>query len=697
MGATQPLFGLKPMRESANIPLVQTIRERCRTCYTCVRECPAKAIRIVDGQADVISQRCIGCGNCVQVCGQHAKQVYDSTGQVKELLAGSHDVAAIVAPSFPGEFVDWNYRLLTGVLRRMGFRYVVEVAAGADLVADRYRRLLQQNDGRSYIATTCPAVVAYVERYFPKLVDSLAPVVSPMVATARIVRQMYGDNVKVVFIGPCIAKKGEAAGRKVLNEIDAVLTFVELRHMAWDLDLSRHTVQESTFDPPLAGLGALFPLGRGLLQAADLPEDLITNQVVATGGRAGFVEGIKEFYLGHCNPRLLEVLACEGCIMGPGTSNKDPLFRRRRRVSDYVRARLERLDHDAWRAQMDAFDRIDLSREFEADDQCIPDPSDEEIREILCQMGKRSLEDELNCGACGYETCREHATAIHKGLAESEMCLPYTIDKLRQTVQSLAVSNDTLAQTRETLVQAEKLATMGQLAAGIAHELNNPLGVILMYAHMMLESCDGTPGVREDLDMVAAQADRCKRIVAGLLHFARQNKVALEATDLRALVEGCLRLVTVPNGVTVKVQHDESDPFAEVDRDQITQVLTNLINNALQAMPDGGTLTVRTSGDDNDVCLNISDTGMGIAKENIGKVFDPFFTTKPIGEGTGMGLAVSYGIVKMHRGNIRVESNADPAAGPTGTSFTVSLPRRRQVAVGEEAATPVEGAIGAAV
>lgn len=683
------------MKESAAIPLVTTIRERCRTCYTCVRECPAKAIRIVDGQADVISQRCIGCGNCVQVCGQHAKRVYDSTETVKHLLNDGGRVAAIIAPSFPGEFVDWNYRLLTGVLRRMGFHYVIEVAAGADLVADRYRRLMERKDGRCYIATTCPAVVAYVERYFPKLVDSLAPIVSPMVATARAVRRMYGEDVKIVFVGPCIAKKGEAASGQVRGDIDAVLTFVELRQMAWELDLSRHTVQESEFDPPLAGPGALFPLHRGMLQAADLPEDLVNGDVVTAGGRAGFVEAIKEFHLGHCSPHLLEVLACEGCIMGPGMSNKDPLFRRRRRVSNYVRARLEQLDHEAWRRQMESFADLDLTRAFEQDDQRIPDPTDDEIKHILHRMGKHSIEDELNCGACGYETCHEHAIAIYKGLAESEMCLPYTIDKLRQAVNSLAVSNEKLARARETLVQAEKLATMGQLAAGIAHELNNPLGVVLMYAHMLLEDCRDNPQMREDLDMLATQADRCKKIVAGLLHFARQNKVALEPTDVRALLDACLRLVPIPKNIAVQVFHEGEDPMAEIDRDQITQVLTNLINNACHAMPDGGVLTLRTRCEPEEVHFITEDTGTGIAKENISKIFDPFFTTKPIGEGTGMGLAVSYGIVKMHRGNIRVASNADPAKGPTGTTFTVSLPRKGRMGVSGNGEALAEEQIGA--
>jgi len=179
----------------------------------------------------------------------------------------------------------------------------------------------------------------------------------------------------------------------------------------------------------------------------------------------------------------------------------------------------------------------------------------------------------------------------------------------------------------------------------------------------------------EDLAVIAEQADRCKRIVAGLLNFARQNQVSLQPCDLCDLIEHSTRIVPIPAGVTLHIACDPSGGEAELDRDQMAQVLTNLIGNACDAMPDGGELTVRASGDAERVRLQVVDTGTGIAPENMGRVFTPFFTTKPMGKGTGLGLAVTYGIVKMHRGDIRAESNADPAKGPTGTTFTVTLPR----------------------
>lgn len=660
------------MNETAKIPLVTTIKERCRVCYACVRECPAKAIRISTGQAEVMSERCIGCGNCVQVCAQRAKQVLDSTGDVARLLKESPSVAAVIAPSFPAEFSDWDHRTLTGIVRALGFSLVVEVGFGADLVAREYRKLMENEKDKHYIATTCPAIVSYVERYFPELTPSLAPIVSPMVAVARALKQIHGPGLKIVFIGPCIAKKGEAYGA-FPDDIDAVLTFVELRHMAHERDLSRHCVVPSDFDPPYAGAGSLFPISHGLLQAAEIWENLAACDVLVAGGRAGFVEAIKDFSSGSYNPRLLEVLACEGCIMGPGISNKEPLFRRRTRVSHYVRGRLNHMDYEQWRGYMDKFVDLNLKRTFTPEDRRLSEPSPASLARILERMGKYVPEDELNCGACGYETCREHAVAIYRGFAENEMCLPYTIEKLRETVKSLAVSKEKLAKTQETLVQAEKLASMGQLAAGIAHELNNPLGVVLMYAHILEEQEGGKP-VSEDLKMIAEQADRCKKIVSGLLHFARQNKVSRQPADLRNLVERSIKACIIPPGIRVNVEHNLEDPIADLDADQMAQVLTNLINNACCAMPQGGAVTIQTVGNSSRVELRVRDTGTGIPQEHLDKIFEPFFTTKGIGKGTGLGLAITYGIVKMHSGDIRVESNTDPSF-PTGSTFTVSLPR----------------------
>ncbi len=665
---------LQPEKSPA---LVTTIRERCRVCYTCVRKCPAQAIRIADGQAEVLAERCIGCGNCVRVCSQHAKQVQNGVEKVERLLAGDGQVAALLAPSFPAEFSDLTPGQLVGMVRALGFTRVVEVAFGADLVADRYRILMAQDNGKRYIASTCPAVIGYVERYHPELVENLAPFVSPMVATARALRHLLNEPVPAVFIGPCIAKKGEAASRGLAGEVDEALTFGELRAMFKQAGLEPADVAESDFDPPHGSAGALFALSGGLLQTADLREDLLAEEVVTAQGQAHFTEALNEFAAGTLQTRLLEILCCHGCISGAGVENPAPLFTRRSRVSRYARERLARLDLTQWKENMALCAELDLEREFEANDQRSPQPSPELLAGILHRMGKFYPEDELNCGACGYATCVDHAQAIFKGLAETEMCLPNLIDQLHATIVNLDASHRELEATRAALIQSEKLASMGQLAAGIAHEVNNPLGVVLMYAHLLREEQRNNPRLREDLGLIAEQADRCKKIVSGLLHFARQNKVVRQPVNVPELVQRCLRALPERPGLEVRTEVSLDDPYAALDADQITQVLTNLIGNACDAMEAaGGVLTLSVSGDEREVVLRVIDTGPGIPESIRDKIFEPFFTTKQIGKGTGLGLAVTYGIVKMHRGALTVESNADDAAGPTGAIFTVRLPRK---------------------
>ncbi len=658
-------------------PLVSTIKERCRRCYTCVRECPAKAIRIAGGQAEVLIDRCIGCGNCVRMCSQKAKRVLGGTDRVEELLASGARATAVVAPSFPAEFAEIEYEYFVGMLRDLGFQMVHEVGFGADLVAAEYQRLLRETQDRRYIATTCPAIIGYVERYHPELVPLLAPIVSPMVATARALRRLFGADLKVVFIGPCIAKKGEADSEHVADEVDAVLTFAELRELLRRRAIKPESVQPSDFDPPHAGTGALFPISRGMLQAAQLQEDLLSGEVVAADGRLEFPEAIKEFERGDLEVRLLEVLCCNGCVMGPGCTTTAPLFSRRALISRYAKQRMSDTERERWHNHWLLLEGLNLRRGFSPHDQRVALPSPEQLNEILARMGKLEPQDELNCGACGYETCREHAAAIYRGLAENEMCLPYTIEQLKLACRDLAVTNEQLASTQEALMQSEKLASMGQLAAGIAHEVNNPLGTVLMLSHTLLDESPPDSPAREDLALMAAEADRCKKIVAGLLQFARKNKVEARATNLPKLAERTLRTVRIPPGVQVRFEHEDEDLRAEIDRDQIAQVLTNLVNNATDAMPAGGTLTIRTGGHERNVWLQVADTGTGIPPEIRKQIWEPFFTTKGAGKGTGLGLSVTYGIVKMHNGDIQLESNADPAAGPTGTTFTVTLPRQR--------------------
>jgi iron only hydrogenase large subunit-like protein/nitrogen-specific signal transduction histidine kinase len=635
-----------------------------------VRECPVKAIRINNGQAEVINDRCIGCGNCVKVCSQGAKVSLRSVDEVYKLLSSGHKVAACVAPSFPAEFSEIkDYRLLVGMLRKLGFDYVTEVSFGADVVAREYEKRIKSEDYAGDISSDCPAVTYFIRHYHPDIINSLAPIVSPMVAMTRIVREKYGQDVKIVFIGPCFAKKAES------SETDEVITFLELRDMLQQSGIHAENVEPSDFNPPVGGKGAIFPVTRGLFLTTNSKEDIPEEWAVIADGRVNFKEAVKEFEEGFIRNKHLELLCCEGCIMGPGTSPGGKKYARSAAVGEYVRQKLDTLDQENWKNNVEEFSKIPLEQHFSPEDRRFEIPSGDDIQDVLETMGKFTAKDHLNCGACGYDTCVEHAIAIVKGLAESEMCLPYSIEKLHESIKNLNVSNEKLAKAKAALKQSEKLAHMGQLSAGIAHELNNPLGVITMYSNILMDEAPEASSVREDLRLIVEQAERCKKIVSGLLNFARKNQVNLSETDVVQFTQHSLNSIVQPDNIKAVFTPSVENPIARLDIDQMMQVLTNLEKNAIEAMPHGGELRVGVEDNKDEILFIVSDNGTGISKENMNKIFTPFFTTKELGKGTGLGLSLIYGIVKMHKGKIDITSNADPSKGETGTKFRIAIPR----------------------
>ncbi len=651
--------------------LVFTVKDRCRVCYTCVRECPAKAIRIMNGQAEVISERCIGCGNCVRVCSQDAKQFLLTGNEIGQILKRKEPAIAIIAPSFPAEFTELkDPRQMVTMLRNLGFDKVIEVSFGADMVAREYSKILGENTGKRYISSDCPAIVNYISYYHPDLVENLAPIVSPMVATARIIRQMHGDDASIVFIGPCVAKKSESM------EVDEGLTFKELRSMLNEAGLMDLDVEPGEFDEPRSGKGAVFPVSRGLLQTSGKKDDICDGNILVAEGKENFKEALREFESGLIKSQHLEVLCCDGCIMGPGMSNGGSKFERTIRISNYVNDKLEKLDVGSWEENVKKCSCLDYQQSFEKEDKRSQVVDKEEIDKVLENMGKKDISDHLNCGACGYSTCYAHARAIVEGLAESEMCLPYTIEKLHNLVVDLNESNEKLATTRQALKHSEKLANMGQLSAGIAHELNNPLGVITMYSNILKEETSKDSPLYQDLNLIVEQTQRCKNIVGGLLNFARKNQVKHSEVDLVDFIEKSIESIITNGKVKVEFENRAEDPVAMIDTDQMIQVLTNLEKNAVEAMPEGGDLKLLLEEKGDDMKISISDTGTGIKPEHMDKLFTPFFTTKEVGKGTGLGLPLVYGIVKMHKGKINVKSNHDPEKGPTGTTFIIEIPRR---------------------
>jgi two-component system, NtrC family, sensor kinase len=666
--------------------VVSTIKEKCRRCYTCVRKCPAKAIKVEDGQAKVVTERCIACGSCILVCRQEAKAIRDSISPVKELFWKSEEIVACLAPSFPAAFPQAKPGQIISAVKRLGFTEVTEVAFGADLVAKAHARLVKLNNHKMFISSPCPALVLYIKKYFPSLVPSLTPIVSPMVAMGRVIKRAYRPGAKVVFIGPCIAKKAEIDDPEVAGDIDAVLTFRELDRMFQEAGLILEKLPESDPDGPVPRMGRIFPVPGGLLRSASLKEDICRNQILVTEGKEACTQILNELLEGAVETKFLDLLFCEGCINGPAFPNELSVFARKELVANYVQSRARTEREDRHKADLRKYKNISLRRSFTADDRRLTTPSPDIIREILRRTNKIHPEDELNCGACGYNSCQEKASAVYWGLAENEMCLPYLIDQLEENLNRLAQSHKELGETQQQLIQSEKMASVGQLAAGVAHEINNPLGTILLYSHMILEKLEKQDTRKEELETIAKEATRCRDIVRGLLDFARQRKLQVENVDVNKILKEVLSLVTSQPSfqkVEIVADLDPSLPSTGGDPVQLKEVFLNILSNAGEAMPKGGVVNVTSrfpDGAANTIEVMIRDCGQGIPQENLDKIFMPFFTTKKIGQGTGLGLAIAYGIVKMHRGAIDVRSKVGE-----GTTFWVKLPASQSVRHSEEA------------
>lgn len=650
--------------------IIRTRPDSCKRCYSCIRECPAKAIRVVNGQALIMEERCIACGHCVKVCSQNAKEISSFTSEELRKLTSENKAVAIVAPSFAASWPNEYWKIPTA-LRALGFEKVIETAFGADLISPVYVHDIETSDIQTIISSSCPAVCNYIEKYYPELVPNLAKIVSPMVAVARYIKATLGQEYKIVFFGPCTAKKAEILSSSVDGILDEALTFVELKHILQECNISLDILEESRFDPPHANMGKSYPLAGGLIKTADLSGDVLEKKIIVVEGKSKVLEIIDEIMNNQINAKFIDILFCEGCISGPAIDSSLNYYSRREKVIEFIDESINEVDKKVWQSEVYNSRDLNLRIEHSVKDQRRAVPPEEEIQRILADINKPNEEDKLNCGACGYLTCEEFAISVAKGLAEKAMCLPYLIDELQ-------VAYENLATTQEALHSAEKLASIGQLAAGIAHEINNPLGTIMLYASLIkkqVEKLEEGAQYDGDLKIIINEANRCKNIVANLLNFARQGKLTLQKFDLFDLIASIvkkIKLLPAMQGVLVEMHHAALDSTIEADKDQVEQVFLNMFMNAAEAMEQCSVKKLSITIDDSngDMMITVADTGCGIAKENYGKIFTPFFTTKKIGKGTGLGMAIAYGIIKMHKGDIRFESEIDK-----GTTFHLKFPK----------------------
>jgi len=405
------------MADGETRQIVFTLTARCRDCYRCLRACPVKAIRMEKVQAYVDATRCISCGTCIRECPQKAKTFRNDIEVAEKMIEGGAFVIASIAPSFAAVFTAWQRGRLPSALRALGFRYVGQTAHGAFQISAQTARLAQREEGGPQVGTACPAVVNYVEKYRSDLIGNFVPLVSPMVAHARMLKKRFGPESRVVFIGPCVAKKSELQRGDVADAVDCVLTFEELAKWLEQRNINLSTCEESRFDERPVPVAQLYPLPGGMIKTAGLDDDGLNLRHARVDGFEN-VRAMLESLPAH-GKGVVEPLWCsQGCINGPGIGIDSNLFSRRKEVLEYDRDAVD--SGFTPEVEEDVF----LGCSFKEEPGAVRQVSEDEIQRVFERTGKTDPQQQLNCGACGYESCREKAKAVVLGMAEEEMCIP---------------------------------------------------------------------------------------------------------------------------------------------------------------------------------------------------------------------------------------------------------------------------------
>ncbi len=388
-------------------------KSNCKNCYKCIRHCPVKSIRFSGEQAHIVGNECILCGQCFVVCPQNAKEIVDETEKTKVFLQSGAPIFVSIAPSFVANYDGIGINSMRKALKKLGFFDVEETAAGATMVKNEYDRILNEEDRDILISSCCHSVNLLIQKYFPKLLVYLADVVSPMQAHCLDIKRRYPD-AKTVFIGPCVAKKDEAEHYEGI--VDSVLTFEELTNWL----KSENIELEPEMDENEHSRARFFPTNGGILKT--MAKSAKKYTYMSIDGTDNCIAALKDIESGKIHNCFIEMSACAGsCVGGPVMEKYH-----RMPIRDYAAVAKYAGEKDFEVTQPD---KMELKKHFEFIEHKLQMPSDYEINEILRQMGKMKPSDELNCGSCGYNTCREKAIAIYQGKAEISMCLPYLKDK----------------------------------------------------------------------------------------------------------------------------------------------------------------------------------------------------------------------------------------------------------------------------
>jgi iron only hydrogenase large subunit-like protein len=395
----------------------------CKNCYKCVRNCSVKAIKIVDHQAKIDPDRCISCGECFVVCPQNARYIVSDINLIKKSISENKKVIASIAPSYNGIYKE-PQKLITA-LKKLGFTVVEETAIGAEIVTKLYSKYIKNNNKANLITSCCPSVNLLIEKYYPSLIDYLIPIDSPMLVHTKLLREKYGEDAVIAFIGPCISKKSEG-----LN-LNAVLTFEEIDNWLKECNIDISSLESTILEQEASLTGKIYPMENGILEGLT---DSIDNKYLQM--KVSGLDSLKNVFSsmekGLITNVIVEANSCKGsCIGGPAVTKEN------NQEESFVR-----LNNNVRKSSIQAndcynFNEYDFGKSFENLKIKANTPTEEEVQSILHKIGKYTKNDELNCGACGYDTCRDKAIAVYQGMSHPEMCIPNMRNRAERMIDTL--------------------------------------------------------------------------------------------------------------------------------------------------------------------------------------------------------------------------------------------------------------------
>jgi len=552
----------------------------CKNCYKCIRTCVVKAIEVKDDQAQIVGDRCIACGQCLVVCPQNARNILSHVDEVKEKIKVGHQVIATLAPAYRG-FFDESEKMITG-LKQLGFSSVQETSIGAEMVSREYERLIQEREDRELITSCCPSIMMMIERYYPELIPNILPVVSPMIAHGKLIKAQ-DPEAYVVFIGPCFSKSCESVAKGNIGVIDAVLTFDELNQWFGEENVNLSVLDETQPDQCGTLRGNRYPLVGGIINGIRTVLDDKKIDIIRVHTVQNCKTILEEMKNGTLHNVCVELSACnESCLGGPGgIGHSGNPYLRLQALQRYVKninptnTKNNNQNNNTPNETETLYPKIDMRREFKNKQFNENLPTDKEMIQILEKMGKYVPADELNCSACGYNTCRDKAVAVHQSMSEVEMCLPHMRNKAERMSNKIFSHSPNAIIVVDSQLSIEEVNPAAQEVFGFKSDAlaGKQLGVVM-----------------DDSDFKEAMENKQSRF---------KEKVSYEKYDYIAYrniiyLEKRNALLIIFVGITEEERRKEK--FTQLKQDMVA-VTQEIINKQMRTVQEIASLLGETTGE----------------------------------------------------------------------------------------------------